>query len=406
MTVPPNTYRILTINSGSSSVKVSLYELGETENLMLSGSMKRIGVRAGVFQIKDADGKPLIDEHTDLPDHEAALKKLFTWLEEHEPGRSLDAVGHRVVHGGPKYNKPHRVTSALLAELNELIQLAPDHLPHEIKAIQATSRSYPDLIQIACFDTAFHRHMPDLAQLYALPRHYQREGLVRYGFHGLSYEYILQELRKEAGKEISNGRLIIAHLGNGASMAAVRNGKCVDTTMGFTPAGGLVMSTRSGDLDPGVLIYLMEEKGMHSSTLNELVNQHAGLLGVSGISSDMKDLLDKEEGEAYAHQAVDLFCYQASKHLGALAAVLGGLDTLVFTAGIGENSPAVRQRICQNLSFLGIHLDTQRNAANEAIISREVGPVTVRVMRTDEDLMIARHAYTLIRNEQNIPIRE
>ena len=404
MTTPPDTYRILTINSGSSSVKVSLYKIGETENLVLSGSLKRIGLRASIFQIKDANGRPLMDDHNDLPDHETALKKLFTWLEEHEPGRNLDAVGHRVVHGGPRYKKPQRITSALVTELKELIQLAPDHLPHEIKAIQATSRSYPDLIQVACFDTAFHRRMPDLAQIYALPSHYQHEGLVRYGFHGLSYEYILQELRKEAGEEIANGRLIIAHLGNGASMAAVKHGKSVDTTMGFTPAGGLVMSTRSGDLDPGVLLYLMEEKGMRSTSLNELVNQHAGLLGVSGISSDMKDLLDKEEGEAHARQAIDLFCYQASKYLGALAATLGGLDTLIFTAGIGENSPAVRQRICQNLSFLGIHLDAQRNAANEAIISRKEGPVTVRVMRTDEDLMIARHTYTLIRDKQNVPM--
>jgi acetate kinase len=397
-----NLVRILTINSGSSSVKVGLYEMGESEGLVLSGSMERIGLRAGVFRIKDSNGKSLIDEHADLPDHEAALKRLFEWLEEHEPGQSLDAVGHRVVHGGPKYNRPHVITPALMAELKELVHLAPDHLPHEIKAIQATGRSYPKLTQVACFDTAFHRHMPKLAQIYALPRHYQHEGVVRYGFHGLSYEYILQELREEAGEQAAGGRLIIAHLGNGASMAAVRQGKSVDTTMGFTPAGGLVMSTRSGDLDPGVLIYLLEEKGLRPSGLNDLVNRQAGLLGVSGISSDMKDLLDKGEDEAHAREAVDLFCYQASKHLGALAAVLGGLDTLIFTGGIGENAPAVRQRICQNMSFLGIHLDAQRNAANAAIISREDGPVTVRVMRTDEDLMIARHTYALIREDQKI----
>jgi acetate kinase len=394
-----NLVRILTINSGSSSVKVGLYEMGEPEGFVLSGSLERIGLRASVFRIKDSNGKSLIDEHADLPDHEAALKRLFEWLEEHEPGRSLDAVGHRVVHGGAKYNRPHVITSALLAELKELVHLAPDHLPHEIKAIQATGRSYPELTQVACFDTAFHRHMPKLAQIYALPRHYQHEGLVRYGFHGLSYEYILQELQKEAGEESAGGRVIIAHLGNGASMAAVRHGKSMDTTMGFTPAGGLVMSTRSGDLDPGVLIYLLEEKGLRASGLNDLVNRQAGLLGVSGSSSDMKDLLDKEEDEVHAREAVDLFCYQASKHLGALAAVLGGLDTLVFTGGIGENAPAVRQRICQHMSFLGIRLDDQRNGANAAIISREDGPVTVRVMRTDEDLMIARHTYALIREE-------
>jgi acetate kinase len=391
--------RILTMNSGSSSVKVALYEMREAERLVLSGSMGRIGLRGGMFQINDASGKRLIDEHADLPDHGAALKRLFAWLEIHEPSHSLDAVGHRVVHGGPNYNQPHRITPALIAELKELVHLAPDHLPHEIKAIQATGHSYPDLTQVACFDTAFHRHMPKLAQIYALPRHYRHEGLVRYGFHGLSYEYILQELRKEAGEGAADGRVIIAHLGNGASMTAIQHSKSVDTTMGFTPAGGLVMSTRSGDLDPGVLIYLLEEKGLRPSDLDDLVNQQAGLLGVSGISSDMKDLLDKEESEPHAREAVDLFCYQASKHLGALAAVLGGLDTLIFTAGIGENSPAVRQRICQNMSFLGIHLDAKRNAANAAIISREDGPATVRVMRTNEDLMIARHTYTLIREQ-------
>jgi acetate kinase len=391
--------RILTMNSGSSSVKVDLYEMSEAEQLVLSGSMGRIGLHGGAFQMSEASGKGLIDEHTDLPNHEAALKQLFAWLETHESGHSLDAVGHRVVHGGPNYNQPHRITPALIADLKGLVHLAPDHLPHEIKAIRATSHAYPDLTQVACFDTAFHRHMPKLAQMYALPRHYWHEGLVRYGFHGLSYEYILQELRKEAGEEAADGRVIIAHLGNGASMTAVQHGKSRDTTMGFTPAGGLVMSTRSGDLDPGVLIYLLEEKNLRPAGLNDLVNQQAGLLGVSGISSDMEDLLDKEEREPHAREAIDLFCYQASKHLGALAAVLGGLDTLIFTAGIGENSPAVRQRICQNVSFLGIHLNAGRNAANAAIISRDDSPVAVRVMRTNEDLMIARHTYTLIREQ-------
>jgi acetate kinase len=390
-------WRILTINSGSSSVKVGLYEMGQAERPVLSGSLERIGLRAGLFRIEDSDHKPLVDEHPDLPDHQAALQRLFGWLERYEPGQSLDAVGHRVVHGGPEYNQPQRLTPEVIAGLRRLVHLAPDHLPHEIKAIQATSHAYPALTQVACFDTAFHRHMPKLAQMVALPRHYQHEGLVRYGFHGLSYEYIMQELRREAGEEAADGRVIIAHLGNGASMAAIRHGVSVDTTMGFTPAGGLVMSTRSGDLDPGILIYLLEEKGLRAAALNDLVNQQAGLLGVSGISSDMRDLLEKEESEPHARAAVDLFCYQAGKHLGALAAVLGGLDTLIFTAGIGENAPAVRQRICQNMAFAGIFIEPQRNAVNAAIISPENAPVTVRVMRTNEDLMIARHTYALIR---------
>jgi len=388
--------RILTVNSGSSSIKGGLYEIGLQEKMILSGELQRIGLKGGVFKIQDANGHLVVEDQSDLPDHETALKKLFAWLKQHEPGHDLDAVGHRVVHGGPHYNQPHFITPALLEELKGLVPLAPDHLPHEIKAIQATSRAFPDLPQVACFDTSFHRHMPKMAQIYALPRYYQHEGLIRYGFHGLSYEYILRQLRIEAGEAAANGRIIVAHLGNGASMAAIRDGKCMDTTMGFTPAGGLVMSTRSGDLDPGVLIYLLEEKGMRPSGLNELLNQHAGLLGVSGISSDMKDLLEQETTEAHAREAVDLFCYQASKHLGALTAILGGLDTLVFTAGIGENAPAVRQRICQNLSYLGLSIDEQRNSTNAAIIAREDSRVSVRVMKTDEDLMIARHTCSLI----------
>jgi acetate kinase len=391
--------RILTINSGSSSIKLGLYNMGKREQLLLSGSLQRIGLPAGIFQIIDANKETILEKHIELPDHETSLKVLFDWLQQYAPETNLDAVSHRVVHGGEKYSTPHCITPAIVSELKKIIHLAPDHLPHELKAIQATSYFYPDMIQVACFDTAFHRNMPNLAKVIALPRHYQHSGMIRYGFHGLSYEYIIQELRKEAGDKIADGRVIIAHLGNGASMAAVRHGRSVDTTMGFTPAGGLVMSTRSGDLDPGVLIYLLEERGLHPSALNELINHQAGLLGVSGISSDMRDLLDKEQSEIHARQAVDLFCYQASKHLGALAVVLGGIDTLIFTAGIGENSPIVRQRICQNLAFLGIHINPQLNNANVPIISSERAPVTVRVMKTDEDLMMARHTYTLIKGE-------
>jgi acetate kinase len=389
--------RILTINSGSSSIKMGLYEMAKTEKLMFSGTLTRIGLTAGAFTVENAEGNTLVDQPADLPDHETALKMLFQWLETHEPDQNLDAVGHRVVQGGQKYSTPHRVTTELIAELKDLVPLAPDHLPHEIKAIQATCSAYPKLVQVACFDTAFHQTMPQLAKIAALPRYYQHEGLIRYGFHGLSYEYIMQELRKVAGESAANGRVIIAHLGNGASMVAVWHGKSMDTTMGFTPVSGLVMSTRSGDLDPGILIYLIQEKGMRPSTLNDMINQHAGLLGVSGISSDMQDLLEKEGTEAHAHQAVELFCYRASKHLGALAAVLGGVDTLIFTAGIGENAPVVRQRICQKLSFLGIQIDSGRNDANAAIISPDGAKVTVRVMKTNEDLMVARHSYLLIR---------
>jgi acetate kinase len=395
--------RILTINSGSSSLKVALYHMGRSERLMLTGRVERIGLRAGLFQTRDAEGEVLIEQNLELPDHDAALKVLFNWLQSYAPGRDLHAVGHRVVHGGPSYSQPHLITSKLVATLKDLVPLAPNHLPHEIKAIQAVSRSYPTLTQVACFDTAFHRHMPALAQLYALPRHVWQAGVARYGFHGLSYEYIVQELGKEASAEVADGRVIIAHLGNGASMAAVRGGKSVDTTMGLTPTGGLMMSTRSGDLDPGVILYLLEEKGMRPSAVNDLLNKQAGLLGVSDISSDMKDLLAKKAENPYAADAVNLFCYQAKKFLGALAAVLGGLDTLVFTAGIGQNAPTIRGCICQDLSFLGIHLDPSRNDANAPIISHDDSPVTVRVMRTDEELMIARHTTDLMRREEDLP---
>jgi acetate kinase len=277
-----------------------------------------------------------------------------------------------------------------MTALEGLVPLAPDHLPQAIRAIHATGRTYPALPQVACFDTAFHRHMPAIAQRYALPREIVNSGVVRYGFHGLSYEYIMHQLRATAPAE-AGGRVIIAHLGNGASMAAVRAGVSVETTMGFTPAGGLVMGTRSGDLDPGVMLYLMRERSMTPGALNILVNQQAGLIAVSGTTSDMRDLLEHEASDPDAAEAIDLFCYQARKFVGALAAVLGGLDVLVFTGGIGEHAAPVRARICQGLDFLGIRIDAARNAAHAAVISQDGGRVTVRVMSTDEDLMIARH---------------
>jgi len=298
-------------------------------------------------------------------------------------------VGHRLVHGGLKYVYPHVITPELLASLQKLIPLAPGHLPQALRTIETVRQWYPDLKQVACFDTAFHRQMPEVAQMYALPGNLQRKGIIRYGFHGLSCQYLIQELKRQAGEEV-DGRVIIAHLGNGASMTAVRHGKSVDTTMGFTPAGGLVMSTRSGDLDPGVLVYLLEEKGVKVSELNEMVNRKSGLLGVSGISSDMKDVLDKEKEDPRAAAAVNLFCYQAKKFLSALAGALGGLDTLIFTAGVGENAPPIRWRICEGLEFLGIRLDSDLNDANAPVISQQDRPCVVRVMHTDEDLMIAR----------------
>jgi acetate kinase len=387
--------RILTINTGSSSLKIALYELAGAETRIISGQVQRIGNPGGRLHLMDAHGATLLDQGTDFPDHAAALEEGLAWLQRHRPELSLDAVGHRVVPGHMHSREPQRVTPELIVILKGMIPMAPDHLPQTIAAMQVARKAYPDLPQVACFDTAFHRRMPRIAQMYPLPRHFTDKGLIRYGFHGLSYEYILQELRRVAPEEVG-GRIIIAHLGNGASMAAVRGGIGIDTTMGFTPAGGLMMGSRAGDLDPGVLLYLLAERGMTPAALNVLVNQQAGLFGVSGISADMRDLLQKEATDSHAAEAVALFCYQAKKYLGALTAILSGLDTLIFTGGIGEHAAAIRLRIAEGLEFLGIRMDPRRNEAHAPVISRQGSPVTVRVMKTDEDLMIARHTRELI----------
>ena len=381
---------ILTINSGSSSIKFALYRMGRDEKVVFSGSVEGIGAGTGVFRVTDGAGKSLVDNSLNMANHNVALGEITGWLKT--KADPFEAVGHRLVHGGSQFSQTHLITPQMMETLEELIPYAPDHLPHEIKAIRVLMASYPKVKEIACFDTAFHRSMPRIAQIVPLPGDLRQHGVLRYGFHGLSYEYILGELKKEAGQKAAAGRVIMAHLGNGASMAAVKEGRSLDTTMGFSPAGGLVMSTRSGDLDPGVLLYLFREKGLDVPAVNHMVNKEGGLLGVSGISPDMKILLDEESQNARAAQAVELFCYQAKKFLGALAAVLGGLDTLIFTGGIGEKAASIRRRICQNMEFFGILLDQSLNGMNAPVISRHDSPVTVRVVKTNEELMIARHA--------------
>ncbi len=383
---------ILSLNSGSSSLKFAFYE-AETagERLLASGAAERIGLAEGLLWVRGADGgrSLLLERKEDFLDHEAAVDAVFgaaARLRLPEPG----AVGHRVVHGGADHSAPERVDGRLLADLRALVPSAPLHLPGAVAGIEAVAARFPHLPQAACFDTAFHRRMPELAQRFALPGALWEEGVRRYGFHGLSYEYVLDALGDAA-----RGRVIVAHLGNGASMAAVRDGAPVDTTMGFTPAGGLMMGTRSGDLDPGVLIHLMRERGWGADEIERLVTREAGLLGVSGLSPDMKTLLAARE-HPQAALAVDLFCYQARKHVGALAAVLDGLDTLVFTGGIGERAAPVRRRICEGLAHLGIEIDTERNQAHAGTISTPRSPCTVRVVPTDEDLMIARHTRRLL----------
>jgi acetate kinase len=388
--------RILTINSGSSSIKFAVFQIGPSLQRLLSGTIERIGLDGATFHAEDAAGRPLAQERSDLPTHDDALRKLLDWLQERVQRAELSVVGHRVVLGGARYTGPRVITPDVIAELRQLAPLAPEHMPQEIAAIEAVTVAYPGVPQVACFDTAFHRRMPPVAQRYPLPRAIQEAGVLRFGFHGLSYEYLIHELRRVAGAEVADGRVILAHLGNGASMAALRHGASVDTTMGFTPTGGLMMATRTGDLDPDVILYLIMQRGMTPAQAHHLVSHQAGLLGVSGSSPDMRDLLRSAATDAPAAEAVELFCYQAKKFLGALAAVLDGLDTLVFTAGIGEHAAPVRWRICEGMSYLGIQLDPTHNVANDAVISHPASRVTVRVMQTNEELMIARHAAHLI----------
>ena len=317
-------------------------------------------------------------------------------IEEHSGRDALAAVGHRVVHGGPKYSKPQQVTAEMVEELHRFSPFDPEHLPLEIELIEAFRQRHPGLPQVACFDTAFHRTMPRVATLLPIPRRYEAQGVRRYGFHGLSYEFLMAELAHLADPAATKGRVILAHLGNGASLAAVRDGKSIDTSMGFTPTAGLVMSSRSGDLDPGLVSYLARTEQMSAAQFQKMVNHESGLLGVSETSSDMRDLLERETQDVRAAEAVALFCYQAKKWIGAFAAALGGLDTLVFAGGIGENAPPVRERICDGLGFLGIELDRERNAKNAPLVSSDTVRVKVRVIRTDEELMIARSVAHLL----------
>jgi len=379
---------ILTINGGSSSIKFALFEAGDTLRRLVEGEIVRIGLPQAALETKDEKSQNNVSRLVEAPNHAAAANVLMDWLREY--GGALAAVGHRVVHGGPKYSQPQRISPEMIEELRRLSPFDPEHLPEEILLVEAVQRRFPDVPQIACFDTAFHHDLPQVARMLPIPRRYEAQGVRRYGFHGISYAFLMAELARLGDPTATTGRVILAHLGSGASLAAVRDGKSIDTSMGFTPAAGLVMGTRTGDLDPGLAYYLQQTGNMSAAQFQRLVNHESGLLGVSETSSDMQDLLRREAGDVRAAEAIALFCYQAKKWIGAFAAALGGLDTLVFAGGIGEHAPPVRARICEGLGFLGVELSEARNRESASEISAESSRVTVRVIHTDEELMIAR----------------
>ena len=389
---------ILVINAGSSSIKFSLFLSNGDGKPMLSskGQVEGINV-APHFIAQAADGAVLSEQRwpadSDL-NHEDLLKHLIDWVEDHLEGATLVAAGHRVVHGGPKYATPVLVDDAVLAELEGYTQLAPLHQPHNLAPIRALAKVHPGLVQVACFDTAFHSTNPKVATTFALPRQLTEEGVRRYGFHGLSYEFIARRLR-EMNPAVAAGKVVVCHLGSGASMCAIKDGKSVASTLGFTAVDGLPMGTRTGNLDPGVVLYLLQQKGMSAKEIETLLYKRSGLLGVSGISNDMRVLLESDD--PHAAEAVELFCYRINREIGSLAAAMGGLDALVFTAGIGEHSAPVREKVCALASWMGIELDPAANAAHAEVVTTGASKLPVYVIPTNEEMMIAKHTRAVVR---------
>ncbi|OHC64043.1 MAG: acetate kinase [Rhodocyclales bacterium GWA2_65_19] len=398
------TEAVLTLNAGSSSIKFALFERGTIipQQPELVGQIDGIGAVGGQrahLKATDAGGRTLedmdlvLDGAAESP-HKTALRFLVDWLHRHEAGWRIAGVGHRVVHGAQKFSQPIVLDAAIVDTLRGFIPLAPLHQPHNLAGIDALTAALPGIPQIACFDTAFHRSQPEVAQLFALPRAITAQGVRRYGFHGLSYEYIAEVLERHLDAGRARGRVIVAHLGNGASMCAIKNLKSQASTMGFTAVDGLMMGTRTGNLDPGVLLYLMDYQHLDAKALTRLLYKESGLLGVSGISQDMRVLLDSAAPEA--REAVDLFCYRVVREIGSLTAALGGLDALIFTGGIGEHGAAVRERVCAQLGWLGLALNPVANAANADKISAANSRIEVCVIPTNEEWIIARHTADLI----------
>ena len=387
---------ILTINAGSSSIKFALFPLDHpiSPEAEVSGQIDGIGTSATKMVAKDRNGQKIADQAIagEAVSHDVAFDALLKWFQATQSGWQLVAVGHRVVHGGERYSAPTLIDATVLDHLTSFIPLAPLHEPHNVAGIRALQALLPGVPQIACFDTAFHRSQPEVAQSFALPRSLSAEGIKRYGFHGLSYEFIARALPQHSHR--AAGRVVVAHLGNGASMAAMVNRKCVATTLGFSTIDGLMMGTRCGNLDPGVVLHLMETKGLSVKDMTRLLYKESGLLGVSGISQDMRTLLASDKPEA--QQAVDLFCYRIVRELGSLVAAAGGIDALVFTGGIGEHAAEVRRRVCQQSEWTGLRLDPEANARHDIVISAGNSSVDVLVIPTNEEWMMAHHAQTLL----------
>jgi acetate kinase len=388
---------VLTINGGSSSLKFAVYAAGGSPKRVLSGRIERVGQGNSKLVVASADdgGSRHEPSPVDAPDQAAAARLVIEQVDRRPGLAAIAAVGHRVVHGGERFVEPELVTTPMLDQLRRISPLDPEHLPGEIMLIEAFTQALPNTPQVACFDTAFHRTMSRSAQIVPIPRKYWSLGIRRYGFHGLSYTYLMQELQRLGGAQEANGRVILAHLGAGASLAAVRNGQCMDTTMGFTPTAGVVMGTRCGDIDPGIVAFLARTQAMTPMQFHDMANHESGLLGVSETSPDLRDLLAKRDTDLRAREAVDLFCYSIKKAIGAMAAVLGGVDSLIFAGGIGENSAEIRRRACDGLDYLGLSVDAGRNETSASLISTDSSATKVRVIRTDEESVIAREAIRL-----------
>lgn len=395
----PAAESILTVNCGSSSVKFAMFTAGPATGRLLRGEISGIGTGSARLRAEDARGEPLDDSPVPVGDHASAIQRLDDLLREHGNGTTPVGIGHRVVHGGPDCDCPRPVDGPLVERLRALVPLAPLHLPHNISGIVAMREHFPDVPQIACFDTAFHHGLPDIARRTGLPPELEADSVRRYGFHGLSYEYVLDALRRRHGERVLEERVIVAHLGNGASMAAISGGRSVETTMGFSALGGMPMGSRSGDLDPGIVLYLIGQRGLDPERVEDLLYRRSGLLGMSGLSADMRVLLAEREHSPQVDEAIRYFCHRARWYIGALSAVMGGLDRLVFTGGIGAQSSLIRAEICAGLDHLGIRVDDGRNAAPEPSIAASASRVALEAMPTDEETMIARHVKQALTEE-------